>query len=205
MNTILFDKAPITPSKVVCIGRNYAKHVAELNNEVSDEMVVFMKPNSAISHTLASCHQEALHYEGELSFIVQGGKYVGVGFGLDLTKRNLQNRLKQKGLPWERVKAFDGAAVFDGFVSLPEGSSLKDLSLELYIDDQLTQKGGVSDMLFPPQAILDGLAEFVSLEDGDIVMTGTPEGVGEVRAGAVFTGKVFLGDMLLVESTWTAQ
>ena len=99
----------ITPSKVVCIGRNYVDHIKELANEMPDQMVVFIKPNSAISTRLFAKHNDdALHFEAELSFLYQGGKFTAVALGLDLTKREVQGTLKAKGLPWERAKAFDG-------------------------------------------------------------------------------------------------
>jgi 2-keto-4-pentenoate hydratase/2-oxohepta-3-ene-1,7-dioic acid hydratase in catechol pathway len=190
---------------VICIGRNYAKHVAELNNVLTGDLVVFMKSNASVSTSLSSFHLEPLHYEGEISFMVEGGRFVAVGFGLDLTKRQLQGTLKDKGLPWERAKSFTGAAVFDRFVALPENTDLSALSLELWVNGELRQQGGVTDMLFSPSCILEDLQQFLVLEDGDIVMTGTPEGVGEIEKGAKFIGRILLGGNVLVESSWLAQ
>lgn len=201
MNTVNIGEQIITPSKVVCIGRNFAKHIAELNNAQTGDMVVFIKPNSSISRSLSSFQLEPLHYEGEISFIVKDGRFSAVGFGLDLTKRQLQSGLKEKGFPWERAKSFDGAAVFDRFVTLPDTQDLSGLSLELLIDGKLTQKGGVADMLFKPEEILMDLNSFVTLCDGDIVMTGTPQGVGEVKPGAKFTGRILYKERVLVESS----
>ena len=110
MNTIQLDSQPIAPSKIVCIGRNYLEHIRELGNETPDAMVIFNKPNSAISQTLFALRDEPLHYEGEICFMVKQGELDALGFGLDLTKRELQSKLKSKGLPWERAKAFDAAA-----------------------------------------------------------------------------------------------
>jgi len=192
------------PSKIVCVGRNYVAHIRELGNELPDGMVVFNKPNSAITTTLRSrIDDQVLHYESELAFTVQHGKLAAVGFGLDLTKRNLQSVLKEKGLPWERAKAFDGAALFSEFIALP--ADIKGLSLRLEIDGELRQAGGIDLMLFPPDAILRELASFTTLEDGDVIMTGTPAGVGEVRAGQLFEGRVLQGDKTLVSATWEAQ
>ena len=133
MQTITVNGRSVTPSKVVCIGRNYVAHIEELGNEIPEQMVVFNKPNSAISDILRSqIAGEALHYESELAFVIEGGKLAAVGFGLDLTKRGLQSRLKEKGLPWERAKAFDGAALFSGFVALPK--EVSSLSLQLTVD-----------------------------------------------------------------------
>ena len=133
MKVVIVNKKQVTPSKIICIGRNYVDHIAELGNEVPDEMVVFLKPNSAISTQLQSFHQEALHYEAELCFLYQQGKFSAVAIGLDLTKRTLQTKLKSKGLPWERAKAFNGAAVFSNFALIDEIDH--SLSLTLSIDD----------------------------------------------------------------------
>ncbi|MFT5118513.1 MAG: 2-keto-4-pentenoate hydratase/2-oxohepta-3-ene-1,7-dioic acid hydratase in catechol pathway [Kiritimatiellia bacterium] len=205
MNTIKLNDQLVMPSKVVCVGRNYAQHIAELNNEQTGDMVIFIKSNSAISHQLLAFHQEPLHYEGEIAFLVENGQFVAASIGLDLTKRRLQSSLKAKQLPWERAKGFDGAAVFERFVPLPEAVDFVKLSLELFIDGELKQKGGVADMLFKPSVILEDLNSFLSLEDGDIVMTGTPEGVGEVKQGAEFVGRLLLGDEILLESHWLAE
>lgn len=194
----------VYPTKIVCIGRNYVAHIRELANDIPDSMVVFNKPNSAISQNLRSrMGNEILHYEGELAFTVDKGRLSAVGFGLDLTRRGLQSELKQKGLPWERAKAFDGAALFSAFVALPQ--TLEPLALRLTVDGQLRQAGGVELMLYPPQAILHELSTFTTLEDGDIIMTGTPAGVGEIQPGQVFNGQVLHGESCLVTATWTAQ
>lgn len=204
MNTILVNKQRVSPSKIVCIGRNYAAHAAELGNEVPDEMVVFIKPNSAIGDTLSCRHQgEDLHYETELCFLVDDGQLSAVGVGLDLTKRQTQSRLKEKRLPWERSKAFDGSAVFSEFVSF--SGALSSLRLELTIDKQLTQQGGVPQMLFAPDQMLGELNSFLSFESGDVLMTGTPEGVGVVRSGAEFVASVFSDQTRLATVSWTAH
>ncbi len=194
----------VYPSKIVCVGRNYVAHIQELGNDVPDNMVVFNKPNSAITHTLRSqLDDQALHYEGELAFCVEQGELAAVGFGLDLTKRTLQTALKEMGLPWERAKAFDGAALFSKFVALPQDTSR--LSLRLDVDGELRQAGGVELMIYPPAAILQELARFMTLDDGDIIMTGTPAGVGAIRPGQRFEGRVMHGNTPLVAAAWVAQ
>jgi len=204
MQTVSVDGVPVTPSKIVCVGRNYVAHIEELGNPVPEEMVVFNKPNSAIADTLAAqIDGETLHYEGELCFVVRGGGLDAVGFGLDLTRRELQARLKQQGLPWERAKAFDGAALFSAFVPLRE--PLESLSLALDVDGQRRQAGGVELMLYPPALILRELQGFMTLEDGDILMTGTPGGVGPVRRGARFEGRILAGARALVSAAWVAR
>jgi 2-keto-4-pentenoate hydratase/2-oxohepta-3-ene-1,7-dioic acid hydratase in catechol pathway len=194
---------PVYPSKIVCVGRNYVAHIRELGNELPDAMVVFNKPNSAITDVLLSrIDNQVLHYESELAFTIEQGKLTAVGFGLDLTKRTLQTMLKEKGLPWERAKAFDGAALFSAFVALP--AEIERLSLRLYVDSQLRQTGGVDLMIYKPADIIEELATFTTLEDGDIIMSGTPAGVGEIRPGQTFAGQVLLGEEPLVSTAWVA-
>lgn len=199
MNSIVIGEKLINPSKVVCIGRNYVDHIKELNNETPDNMVFFIKPNSSISQQLkfpknfSSCH-----YEAEISFLIEENSISAVGFGLDLTLREVQSKLKEKGLPWERAKAFDGSAVFSNFV--PFNDDLEKLSVELYINDELKQKGGVDLMINEPHDIIDEARTFMSFEDGDILMTGTPSGVGKFFKDDVFVGKILFEDKVLVES-----
>lgn len=217
MNTITLvsaDKSTqlLTPSKVICIGRNYVDHIKELANEIPDEMVVFLKPNSAINKVLTAKHNDdVLHYEAELSFLYQGGKFTAVGLGLDLTKREVQGKLKAKGLPWERAKAFDNSAIFSDFVSI-EQEDIQRLNLSLMINDAPKQQGGVNLMMTKPADILRELQNFMSLEDGDIVMTGTPKGVGIIGNNDSFTGQVYLSqkdtvvdNKVLLDCTWLAQ
>jgi len=217
MNTVTLVSAEksaqqITPSKVVCIGRNYVDHIKELANEIPDEMVVFLKPNSAISTELFAKHNDdILHYEAELSFLYQGGKFTAVALGLDLTKREVQGKLKAKGLPWERAKAFDKSAIFSDFVSF-EQKDMQSLHLSLTINNTLKQEGGVMLMMVKPDEILTELQSFLTLEDGDIVMTGTPKGVGVIGSNDDFIGQIYLSkddqsvdNKLLVDCQWQAQ
>ena len=191
LRTVLLGKRVVAPTKIVCIGRNYAAHAKELGNQVPGELIVFMKPNSAISDRLACGLPGEIHYEGEICFMVQNGIFAAVAFGLDLTKRGLQDRLKSEGLPWERCKAFDGSALFSPFVEINSISPA--LSLELSINGKIAQKGGISEMIFKPDAMLSEIKSFMTLEDGDIVMTGTPKGVGPIVSGTVSRGVVFEG------------
>jgi 2-keto-4-pentenoate hydratase/2-oxohepta-3-ene-1,7-dioic acid hydratase in catechol pathway len=200
MKSVKLDGKMIYPSKIVCIGRNYAHHIEELGNEVPDEPVIFIKPNSAISADIRLSGTDSIHYEGEMSFVFRGGGLAGIGFGLDLTKREVQNRLKAKGLPWERAKAFDGSAVFSDFVTF--SGDISRLKLELYINGQLVQQAGYELMLYKPGEILAETESFLSMEEHDLIMTGTPAGVGALTPGDRFTGKIFEGDTLLVEGNW---
>ena len=207
MNSITLDGTTITPSKIVCIGRNYVEHIKELGNEIPEEMVVFVKPNSAISSQLNAFHgeedqKEELHYECELCFIVKNNQLVAAGLGLDLTKRDTQSKLKAKGLPWERAKAFDGSAVFSDFVSLDVAN--KPLSFELNINSEATQAGNIDLMMYKPNIILSEILSFMALSDGDIIMTGTPKGVGIVKQGSNYQAVLNNENNTLVKASWTA-
>jgi len=203
MNLINYRNQQLQPSKVVCIGRNYVAHIEELNNEVPDQPVIFLKPNSAISNQLQINRNEPIHFEAEISFLIIDNQLAAVGVGLDLTKRKTQTILKFKGLPWERAKAFDGSAVFSDFVDLK--SITNNLRLELEINGQLVQQGRVGLMLNKPIELIAEVASFMSFENGDILMTGTPSGVGVINEGDLFIGKIFDGDSLLVEHKWVVK
>lgn len=202
LRTIQFKSETIIPSKIICVGRNYSEHAKELGNAVPTDIVFFLKPNSAIANNLISFHQETLHYELELSFLVKNNKFCGVGLGIDLTKRALQTKLKNAGLPWERSKAFDGSALFSQFIDLPQHMS--ELNIELYIDGKLAQKGHVEQMLFKPEHVLADCMSFMSLNDGDIIMTGTPPGVGEIQRGAIFKARLFDQQKEMLSVEWEA-
>ena len=203
MGSVVFNGQSVRPGKVVCVGKNYAAHIEEMASVPADEMVVFMKPATSIGTELFAALDEPLHYEGEICLLMQGGKVAGVGFGLDLTKREAQSKLKAAGLPWERSKAFNGSALFSEFVTAPK--DLSQLGVELTVDNELRQKGDVSLMLYPPDVILSELKQFLVLEDYDIVMTGTPAGVGAVQSGERFAGRVLDGERELISGAWLAQ
>lgn len=202
MNNIIVNGKNTTPSKIVCIGRNYVDHIRELGNEIPTDMVVFSKPNSAISRYLNSFDGEPLHYEGEICFVYEKGGFSAVGFGLDLTKRALQSSLKEKGLPWDRAKAFNGSALFSKFVSF---QSSEKLSVQLTINNEPRQTGSVELMMYKPDDIIKGIESFMTLEDGDVVMTGTPKGVGQIVSGDVFTGSILHDGKQVIEVSWTAN
>jgi len=134
---------------------------------------------------------------------MHGGKIAGVGFGLDLTKATIQNKLKAKGLPWERAKGFDGSAVLGEFV--PFDGALQDLRLELTINGKLTQHANYELMIYKPLEMIEEISSFMRIEDGDIIMSGTPKGVGNYQKGDIFVGKIFCGNELLVESHWKVE
>ena len=203
MNNIIVNQNLISPSKVVCIGRNYVEHIKELNNEMPEQAVIFVKPNSALCSDIFSAGDETIHYESEISFVIENGEISAVGFGLDLTKRAVQSQLKSKGLPWERAKAFDRSAVFRGFVSF--SGKVEELSLQLVINGQLAQQANVELMIYKPRQIIKEVTAFMSFNDGDILMTGTPKGVGNISVHDCFIGRIFEGDKLLIEQEWIVK
>lgn len=203
MKKIIVNNREVFPTKIVCIGRNFSEHIRELGNEPPEDMVIFVKPNSAISNSLQAVHIEPLHYEGELCFACENGEFVALGFGLDLTKRGLQKELKEKGLPWERAKAFNGAALFSHFVKIPE--LLQGITFDLEKNGENVQHGNIDLMLNKPQDILTEIQSFMDLSDGDVVMTGTPCGVGIIQPGDIFVGRVKYNNEIIVSATWYAQ
>ncbi len=187
----------IAPCKIVCVGRNYVEHIKELNNEIPSEPVYFIKPNSSISEEIV--YREGLHYEGEISFLIKNKKIVAVGFGFDLTLRDIQTKLKQKGLPWERAKAFKGAAIFSDFVEIDD---LNNLEVEVVKNGEIVQRGGVELMMYKPDFLVKDIDEIFGLDDGDIIMSGTPKGVGRVERGDEFIGRIYKSGKVLVEKKW---
>lgn len=202
MEKIIVGRRTVAPSKIVCVGRNYVEHIKELNSETPEDMIIFLKPNSAISKELQSFHQEQIHYEAELCFLYENDRFSAVGFGLDLTKRKLQSKLKSKGLPWERAKAFNGSAIFSEFVEISDISPK--LNFELNINGKIIQSGNINLMIYKPDKVLSEISKFISLRNGDIVMTGTPKGVGPVNKGEVFAGKVKDNDKVITSAEWLA-
>ena len=189
--------------KIICIGRNYTNHIAELQNERPTEPVVFMKPDSAV---LLKQHPFVLpefsnevHHEIELIVkINKVGKYIEPKFahkyydeisvGIDFTARDLQDQLKSKGLPWEKAKAFDGSAVIGEFVSKEQFKSLDDVNFELLKNGAVAQKGNSSLMLWKIDELVAYVSQFFTLKIGDIIFTGTPEGVAAVQPNDLLEG-----------------
>jgi len=202
MRSILFDNTPIAPSKIVCIGRNYVEHIHELNNEIPSSMVVFNKPNSAISNTLKFISEDT-RFEGEICFLIMNQTIAGIGFGLDLTKADLQNHLKSKGLPWERAKGFDDSCVLSTFV--PFNVPLESLRMTLHINNKLIQEATYNLMIYKPLEMINEIKSFMNFEDGDIIMSGTPKGVSTYSIGDTFIGRIYSDEKLLVESQWVVK
>lgn len=199
MNQITYAGRKYSSSKIICVGRNYVEHIQELQNELPGEIVLFIKPNSALAEELR-LPGEKCRYEGEICFLIKERSIVAAAFGLDLTLVEVQNRLKAKGLPWEKAKAFDRSAVFTDFVPVTDYTALR---LELWVNGELRQAGGVDLMINKPGAIISEIMNWFTLEDYDIIMTGTPQGVGDLNAGDVLVGKLLQGNVLLTQKQWT--
>lgn len=198
MNSIKINNEKVIPSKVVCIGRNYYDHIKELNNEIPSEMVFFFKANSSISEEIIFPKNNiSCHYEAEISFLIKNNKVSALSFGLDLTLRDVQKKLKEKGLPWERAKSFTNAAVFSPFIEFKD--DVESLSLELYINGKLKQKADYTLMINKVDEIIEEFNTFSYFEDGDILMTGTPKGVGEFKIGDIFLGKILYKNKVIIE------
>jgi len=202
MKTINFNNKKILPCKIVCVGRNYVAHIKELNNEIPSEPVYFIKSNSAITEELKVVDYSPTHYEGEICFLIENKKIVGVGFGFDLTLREIQSKLKQKGLPWERAKAFRGSVVFSDFVEI---DNVNDLGIEVYKNGELVQKGDVSLMMYKIEFLVSDIDRIFGLDDGDIIMSGTPKGVGVVNRGDRFEGRILKNKEILIQKEWIAK
>ncbi len=200
MNSIKFQDRELFPSKIVCVGRNYVEHIEELNNEMPENMVIFNKPNSAISdefHYISS----SVRFEGEVSFLILEGKIAGVGFGFDLTDAKSQNYLKSKGLPWERAKAFDKSALFSEFLPI-SSEDIPKISFKLYRNGNLAQFANYDLMIYKPEEILKEVESFMTLEDGDIIMSGTPKGVSSYTLNDIFELKLNLGSRTILKRDW---
>lgn len=187
----------LKPSKIVCVGRNYAAHAAELNNPIPAEPLLFIKPPSSLAElpeVAIPTQQGACHHELELA--VQVGERLQrvtperalqalcqVTLALDLTLRDVQDKLKQQGQPWERAKAFDGACVLAPWLPITDSAALQHATFELYCDAQLRQQGDAQQMLLPIAELVAHISHVFTLEPGDIVLTGTPAGVGPLTVG----------------------
>ena len=203
MNKVLFNGKEVVPTKIVCIARNYVEHIKELKNEMPENMALFIKPNSSISNELKLPQFGQCHYESEITFLVKDDKFVGVGFGFDLTLRDIQTQLKNKGLPWEKAKAFDGAAIFSDFVKFD--GDINKLGIEMHINGELRQKGDTSLMIYKPETILYESMKYFSFFDYDLLMSGTPKGVGTFDRGDEFLGKILYNGKTIVEKKWIVK
>ena len=184
--------------KIFCVGRNYVAHAKELGNEVPEEPIIFMKPKSALlqAHTPFYYPEftNELHYECELVLrISKNGKYIQERFankyydaittGIDFTARDIQNELKEKGLPWEKAKAWDNSAVIGKWTTLANVKDKSNINFSLQKNKEEVQKGSSQDMIFDFDYLVSYISNFFSINIGDLIFTGTPAGVGEIVVG----------------------
>lgn len=191
--------------KIICIGRNYTDHIKELENERPKEPVIFLKPDTSLllknQPFFIPPFSEDVHYEVEvLVRINRIGKHIQekfshkyydeIGLGIDFTARDLQAKLKAKGLPWEKAKAFDGAAVVGAWVSKSELPNVDDLNFQMKKNNEIVQSGTTSLMLWKIDEIISYVSQFFTLKIGDIIFTGTPAGVGKVSENDILEGSL---------------
>ncbi len=189
--------------KLICIGRNYTDHIEELENEKPTDPVVFLKPDTAIllkkQPFFIPDFSDNIHHEVEvLVKINRVGKFIDkkfahkyyneIGLGIDFTARDLQQKLKEKGLPWEKAKAFDGAAVVGNWVSKDTYENLDELDFSLKKNGEEVQRGNTRLMLWKIDELIEYVSKYFTLKIGDIIFTGTPAGVGKVQAGDSLEG-----------------
>lgn len=189
--------------KLVCIGRNYTEHIKELANERPEEPIIFIKPDSAVLPKEQDFYipefSKDIHYEVEvLVKIKKMGKHIHekfahtyydeIGLGIDFTARDLQSKLKEKGLPWEKAKGFDGAAVIGKWLPKTNFEDLNDINFTLSKNGEVAQKGNTGLMLWKIDELISYISTFFMLKKGDVIFTGTPAGVGRVQTNDYLTG-----------------
>ena len=189
---------PLLPAKAVCVGRNYREHAAELNNAVPDSPMLFIKPSSSF---VAFKGQIPLaqrlgdhHYEAELALLIGQTigaatelnlqqQIAGIGVAMDLTLRDMQTELKSKGHPWEKAKAYDNSCIVSPFIEVTDQTDFNNLGFTLAINNDERQAGKTSEMVFSIAQLVDEIRQYFTLVPGDIVLTGTPKGVGKLNTG----------------------
>lgn len=189
--------------KIICVGRNYVEHIKELNNEAPKEPVLFLKPDTAIllkkQPFFIPEFSNEVHHEVEILVKINRiGKHIDrkfahkyydeIGLGIDFTARDLQTKLKEKGLPWEKAKAFDGAAVVGNFLSKSDFKNIDDINFRLEKNDKLQQTGNTSLMLWKIDTLIEYISKYFTLKIGDIIFTGTPSGVAKVNSNDILKG-----------------
>jgi 2-keto-4-pentenoate hydratase/2-oxohepta-3-ene-1,7-dioic acid hydratase in catechol pathway len=191
--------------KIICIGRNYADHISELKNERPSDPVIFLKPDTAIllkkQPFFIPDFSNDVHHEVEILVKINKiGKHIEkqfahkyydeIGLGIDFTARDLQSKLKEKGLPWEKAKAFDGAAVISGFLPKTDFEDINNINFHLENNGKVVQKGNTSLMLWKIDELIEYISKYFTLKIGDIIFTGTPAGVAKVNPNDRLTGFV---------------
>jgi acylpyruvate hydrolase len=193
--------------KIICVGRNYAAHAKELNNKVEDQPVIFMKPETALIAArqpfFYPSFSNEVHYETEVVIrISKAGKRIAEKFaykyyeeitaGIDFTARDIQQQLKTKGLPWELAKGFDGSAPVGNFISKKKFENIQDIPFSLKVNGAVKQSASTASMIFTADQIISFVSHYITLKKGDLIFTGTPEGVGPVHKGDLL--EAFIGE-----------
>ena len=206
--------ADLPLGKVVCVGRNYADHAAELNNPLPTVPMLFIKPGTAVvpmdEPFAIPADQGRVHFETEMSILIgrrlcrvdeaqAANGIAGIGLALDLTLRDVQDDLKRQGHPWEKAKGFDGACPLSAFVRPDQVSNLQDVQIRLRVNGETRQDGNSRFMLNPVLPLLSYISQYFTLEPGDVVLTGTPAGVGPILSGDRL--EVELSDWLRVDTS----
>ena len=191
--------------KIICIGRNYTEHIKELANERPEQPVIFIKPDSSVLPKEQDFYipdfTQNVHFEVEvLVKICKVGKHIDerfahkyyneIGLGIDFTARDLQSELKEKGLPWEKAKGFDGSAVIGKWLPKSNFKDLNNLNFSLIRNNELVQEGNTSLMLWKIDELIAYVSKFFTLKKGDVLFTGTPAGVGQIAANDYLSGKL---------------
>lgn len=200
--------------KIICIGRNYVAHIKELGNQIPAEPVLFIKPKSALvvqNHPFYYPEfTNELHYEAELVVkIIKNGKYITkdvasmyynqITVGIDFTARDIQNQLKENGLPWEKAKAFDGSAAVGTFINIADLPNTNDINFGLKLNGAYVQQASSNQMIYSIAAIIEEASKYFTLNIGDLIYTGTPAGVGECVTGDLLEGYVNGQQLLKIE------
>jgi len=198
-------KKEVAISKIVCVGRNYAEHANELGNEIPEKPVVFIKPASAVIYSGETIKYPSfsneMHHEVELVLLIGDNvkdvsetvaekSIIGYGVGLDMTLRDVQSKLKSKGHPWTIAKCFDNSAVLSSFVLKEDFNLSLDEEIYLKVNDEVRQKDKLKKMIFKPSELVQYLSSLMTLEEGDLIFTGTPKGVGKVNKGDVLNAGI---------------
>jgi acylpyruvate hydrolase len=198
--------------KIICIGLNYRKHAFEMGWNLPEEPIVFLKPDSSLLKNnkpfFLPGFSDNIHYEVEVVIkISKLGKGIAAKFahryydevtcGIDITARDLQNRLTKSGMPWEISKCFDGAAPLGSFIPVADFEDMRDIDFRLEINDQVVQKSNTSDMIFGFNEIIEYVSKFFTLKTGDLIFTGTPSGVGQLKKNDNLVA--YLGDRPLLD------
>ncbi len=207
----VFTQTRHTSLKIICVGRNYADHIEELKNDRPDAPVIFMKPDSALLRPGEDFYipdfSEDVHHEIEIVVkISKMGKYIEerfahryydeIGLGIDFTARDLQSKLKSKGLPWELAKGFNGSAPVSEFVPKTHFADLQNLNFSLEVNGEIRQAGNTSMMLYSVDYLISFVSRYFTLKTGDLVFTGTPKGVAAVKTDDLLVGKLEGKEML---------